>query len=115
MLTFTKCLKAYGAPIGRAAHCFLNVHKFAPALAVQGDMAGNTWINKTKMKLVTLWNCLLNMSEYSVNKKVCLWSKLHNIGKQSSLEKQLLRKNVISKNNVWRFLGCKLELLLISL
>lgn len=61
----------------RAARCFLGVHKFAPILAVQGDLGWIPGSIRRKCEMIRMWNRLLNMSDNRVNKKVFLWSKLH--------------------------------------
>ncbi len=58
-----------------AAHCFLGVHKFAPTLAVQGDMGWLPGSIRRKCEMIRLWNRLLNMPEDRINKKVFIWSK----------------------------------------
>lgn len=61
----------------RAARCFLGVHKFAPILAVQGDMGWLPGSIRRKCEMIRLWNRLVNMSEDRINKKVFIWSKFN--------------------------------------
>ena len=74
--SFKECKAAYSIQ-NRAARCFLGVHKFAPILAVQGDLGWIPGTIRRKCEMIRMWNRLLNMSDNRVNKKVFLWSKLH--------------------------------------
>lgn len=54
----------------RAIRCFLGVHKFAPILAIQGDMGWVPVVVQRKCEMIRLWNRLIRMAEDRVNKRV---------------------------------------------
>lgn len=61
----------------RAARCFLGVPKFAPILAVQGDMGWLPGSIRHKCEMIRLWNRLVDLSEDRINMKVFIWSKFN--------------------------------------
>ena len=58
----------------RAARYFLNVDKYAPNAAVNGDIGWQQMICMVKKKVVQLWSRLINMSRDRINRKVFVWS-----------------------------------------
>ena len=77
MLYFKEC-KVADSIQNRAACCFFffsGVNKFAPAVAVQGDLGWFPGSMRRKCEMIRPWNRLLNMSGNRINKKTCLWTK----------------------------------------
>lgn len=56
---------------------FFGVHKFAPILAIQGDMGWVPGVVQRKCEMIRLWNRLIKMEEDRVNKRVFSWGKAH--------------------------------------
>lgn len=54
--------------LNRTIRCFIGVHKFAPKLAIQGDIGWVPCLVKQKCEMEILWNHLLQMHEHLNNK-----------------------------------------------
>ncbi len=57
----------------RAIRYFLGVHKFAPVLAVTGDMGCELCEIRWKGSMLALWNRLMKMPESRVDRKIFSW------------------------------------------
>ena len=57
----------------RAMRYFLGVHKFAPVLAINGDMGWDPCLLRNKLNMVRLWNRLIAMSDERLIKQVFTW------------------------------------------
>ena len=57
----------------RAMRYFLGVHKFAPNLAVTGDMGWIPSIIRRKINILRLWNKLVSLDETRLAKHIFLW------------------------------------------
>ena len=65
----TKC----DAVQNRAIRYFLGVHKFAPILAINGDMGWDNCILRHRLNMVRLWNRLISMPDVRVTKQIFMW------------------------------------------
>lgn len=57
----------------RAQRIFLGVHRFAPALGVEGDMGWLLRTNQRRLKMLQFWNRLVKMRDTRLTKKVFRW------------------------------------------
>ena len=57
----------------RAIRYFLGVHKFAPKLAINGDMGWTPSNMRHKLNILRFWNRVVNMSNDRITKVVFLW------------------------------------------
>ena len=58
----------------RAARYLLNVGKYTPNAAVNGDIGWMPMICKTKKAVINQWSRLVNMSDDRINRKVFVWA-----------------------------------------
>ena len=63
----------------RAIRYYLGVHKFAPTLAISGDMGWESCEGRRSLCMLRLWNRLIGMDENRLTKRVFYWD-LHNNG-----------------------------------
>ena len=57
----------------RTIRYFLGVHRFAPKLAINGDMGWLPTKERRWFNILRYWNRLVNMDEVRICKKVFLW------------------------------------------
>jgi hypothetical protein len=57
----------------QAIHFYLGVHKFAPNLAINGDVAWVSSSVRRKLEMLRYWNRLIYMASERLTKKVFLW------------------------------------------
>ena len=58
-----------------AIRYFLGVHKYAPTLAIVGDMGWESCEARWKICMAQLWNRLLDMDANRLTRKIFLWDK----------------------------------------
>ena len=75
----------------RAIRYFLGVHKFAPVLAIQGDMGWEPCDIRWKGSMIALWNRLVRMPENRIAKKIFNWDVSIKGGWASTAEDVLIR------------------------
>ena len=68
----------------RALRYFLGVHKYAPNLAIEGDMGWETCKVRWGVDIVRLWNRLVNMNCDRLTKRVFDWDYGVNVNNWSS-------------------------------
>ena len=61
------CLEAIQ---NRAIHIYLGVHKFAPTLALQGDMGWMSTENRQCLSVLRFWNRLLKLPDNRLTKRI---------------------------------------------
>ena len=59
----------------KAIRYYLGVHRFAPNLAINGDVGWYSSSTRRKVEMIRLWNRLQNMDNSRLTKKVFLWDK----------------------------------------
>ena len=80
----------------RAIRFFLGVHRFAPNLAINGDMGWVSCNTRKKTEMLKLWNRLLGMENDRLTKKIFLWDKgLCRNNWSSDLKKILTELNLL--------------------
>ena len=75
----------------RAIRYFLGVHKFAPVLAITGDMGWEPCEIRWRGSMVALWNRLIRMPENRVAKKIFNWDVSVKGAWASAVEDTLVR------------------------
>ena len=58
--------------------CFLGVHTFTAKQAVEGDIGWESFIVKQRVEMVRLWNCVMQLPEERLTKKIFNWDRAHN-------------------------------------
>ena len=82
----------------RAQRLYLGVHRFAPNLAINGDMG---WVNsntRRKIEMLRLWNRLIKMDNSRLTKKIFLWDKDKNVRNWSNEVLKLLTDIGLEQN-----------------
>ena len=79
----------------RAMRFFMGVHKFAPNMAVVGDMGWIPCQIRRKLNILKLWNRFIDMNDNRINKHIFLWDyERPNIGWCSDVKHILQELNL---------------------
>lgn len=68
-----KCYNKIDMTQNKAIRYFMGVHKFAPLLAINGDMGWISTQHRRWVNMLRFWNRLVNMPDYRLTKKIFLY------------------------------------------